>query len=46
MVLLNNSVSMVDWTTGFGNKRYWALKMIADRFGRGGKNLYKTEITT
>lgn len=39
------SVSMVDWTTGRPNARYWVLKMIRDNFGPGDK-LTKTELAT
>jgi hypothetical protein len=31
------SVSMVDWTTGSPNARYWVLKLIHDRFAPGDK---------
>jgi len=31
------SVSMVDWTTGQPNARYWALKLIHDNLGPGDK---------
>jgi len=31
------SVSMVDWSTGQGNARYWVLKLIRDSFGPGDK---------
>ena len=31
------SVTMIDWTTGKPNARYWALKLIKDNFHRGDK---------
>jgi len=31
------SVSMVDWTTGQPNARYWVLKLLHDNFGPGDK---------
>jgi Glycosyl hydrolases family 39 len=31
------SVSMIDWTTGKPNARYWSLKLIRDNFGPGDK---------
>lgn len=31
------SVSMVEWTTGQPNARYWALKLLHDNFGPGDK---------
>jgi hypothetical protein len=31
------SVSMVDWTTGKPNARYWVLKLLKDSFGPGDK---------
>jgi hypothetical protein len=31
------SVSMVDWTNGKPNPRYWALKLLKDNFGPGDK---------
>jgi hypothetical protein len=30
-------VSMVDWTTGRPNARYWVLKLLHDNFGPGDK---------
>ncbi len=36
------SVSMVDWTTGQPNARFWVLKLLHDNFGPGDK-LVKTE---
>jgi hypothetical protein len=37
------SVSMVDWTTGQPNARYWVLKLLHDHFGPGDR-LVETEI--
>jgi len=37
------SVTMIDWTTGKPNARYWALKLLRDNFGPGDK-LVETEI--
>lgn len=31
------SVSMIDWTTGQPNARYWALKLLHENFGPGDK---------
>ena len=31
------SVSMVDWTNGKPNPRYWVLKLLKDSFGPGDK---------
>jgi len=31
------SVSMVNWTTGVGNARYWVLKLLIDNFSIGDK---------
>ncbi|GAC1516950.1 MAG: hypothetical protein NVS1B4_15310 [Gemmatimonadaceae bacterium] len=31
------AVSMVDWTTGKGNARYWVLKLIRDNFAPGDR---------
>jgi hypothetical protein len=31
------SVSMVDWTTGQPNARFWVLKLLHDNFGAGDK---------
>ena len=31
------SVTMMDWTTGEPNARYWALKLLRDNFGPGDK---------
>ncbi|HEV2482950.1 MAG TPA: glycosyl hydrolase family 39 [Puia sp.] len=31
------SVSMIDWTTGAPNARYWVLKLLKDNFGPGDK---------
>ncbi len=31
------SVTMIDWTTGKPNARYWALKLLRDNFGPGDK---------
>lgn len=39
------SVSMVDWTTGRPNARYWVLKLIRDRFSPGDK-LVETQISS
>jgi len=36
------SVSMVDWTTGQPNARFWILKLLRDNFGPGDK-LVKTD---
>ena len=35
-------VSMTNWTTGDGNPRYWALKMILNTFGPGDKIIEST----
>eukprot|EP00056_Hartaetosiga_gracilis_P008821 m.126737 g.126737 ORF g.126737 m.126737 type:complete len:184 (+) comp12997_c0_seq11:2674-3225(+) len=29
------SVSLLDWTTGLGNGRYWVLKLLIEEFGPG-----------
>jgi hypothetical protein len=39
------SVSMVDWTTGRPNARYWVLKLLHDRFGPGDR-LVETQVGT
>ncbi|MGA7687154.1 MAG: glycosyl hydrolase family 39 [Terriglobales bacterium] len=39
------SVSMVDWTTGRPNARYWVLKMLRENFGPGDK-LVDTKLAT
>ena len=39
------SVSMVDWTTGQPNARFWVLKLLKDRFGPGDK-LVETQVGT
>jgi hypothetical protein len=39
------SVSMIDWTTGRPNARYWVLKMLRENFGPGDK-LTETKIAT
>jgi hypothetical protein len=39
------SVSMVDWTTGKPNARYWVLKLIHDNFAPGDK-LVNTSISS
>mmetsp|Transcript_1113 Transcript_1113/g.2557 ORF Transcript_1113/g.2557 Transcript_1113/m.2557 type:complete len:566 (+) Transcript_1113:69-1766(+) len=31
------SVSLLDWRTGFGNARYWALKILIEEFAPGDK---------
>lgn len=37
------SVSMIDWTTGRPNARYWVLKLLLDNFGHGDK-LVETKV--
>jgi hypothetical protein len=37
------SVSMVDWTDGKPNARYWTLKLLKDNFGPGDK-LVETQV--
>jgi hypothetical protein len=39
------SVSMVDWTNGKPNPRYWVLKLLKDSFGPGDK-LVETQVTS
>jgi len=39
------SVSMVDWTNGRPNARYWVLKMLRENFGPGDK-LVETKLAT
>ncbi len=39
------SVSMIDWTTGRPNPRYWVLKLLRDNFGPGDK-LAETKLET
>ncbi|MGA9354870.1 MAG: glycosyl hydrolase family 39 [Terriglobales bacterium] len=39
------SVSMVDWTTGRPNARYWVLKMLRENFGPGDR-LVETKLGT
>jgi hypothetical protein len=39
------SVSMVDWTNGKPNPRYWVLKLLKDNFGPGDK-LVETQVTS
>ncbi len=39
------SVSMIEWTTGRPNARYWVLKLIHENFGPGDK-LTETKIDT
>ena len=39
------SVSMIDWTTGRPNPRYWVLKLLRENFGPGDK-LAETKVDT
>ena len=39
------SVSMVDWTNGKPNPRYWVLKLLKDNFGPGDK-LVETQVAS
>ena len=39
------SVSMIDWTTGRPNARYWVLKLLRENFGPGDK-LTETKLDT
>jgi len=39
------SVSMIDWTTGRPNPRYWVLKLLKENFGPGDK-LAETKLET
>jgi len=39
------SVSMIDWTTGQPNARYWVLKLLRENFGPGDK-LTETKLAT
>jgi hypothetical protein len=39
------SVSMIDWTRGRPNARYWVLKLLRDNFGPGDK-LTETKLAT
>lgn len=39
------SVSMIDWTTGRPNARYWVLKLLRENFGPGDK-LTETKLAT
>jgi hypothetical protein len=39
------SVSMIDWTTGRPNPRYWVLKLLRENFGPGDK-LTETKLDT
>ena len=38
------SVAMVNWTNGFGNARYWTLKVLLDNFQPGDK-IVSTTVT-
>eukprot|EP00039_Didymoeca_costata_P029663 m.25773 g.25773 ORF g.25773 m.25773 type:complete len:676 (+) comp7738_c0_seq2:7-2034(+) len=37
------SVSLLDWRTGFGNARYWVLKLLIDQF-QPGDQLFKASV--
>ena len=35
-------VTMLDWNTGNGNARYWALKLLISSYGTATKHAYST----
>lgn len=37
------SVSLLNWNTGFGNARYWSLKLLLEHFAPGDK-IYNTSV--
>jgi hypothetical protein len=39
-------VSMTNWTSGSGNPRYWALKLVMETFGPGDQIVESTTTTT
>jgi hypothetical protein len=39
-------VSMTNWTTGNGNPRYWALKMMNEKVGRGDRIVHTSVVVT